>query len=254
MTQSERQEAIFTLIQRKECCTVKELTSMIYASPATIRRDLHALEHRGLIRLQYGNILLMTEKSNHLPLELRSNQEKEPKRAIARYAAGLLPANTSVMLDSSSSALYMADYIKPDRGITVFTNCIKAALKLSENKVRVYLMGGMLDDTQSVTNGAWTLENISSINVDYLFFSSRAMDDQGVISGQTQTGIQMRKYMIAHSKKQYFLCNSEKTHQSHTFHLCNTSSLTGVITDTDLSYLPNTKFVNINEVRGSHFN
>ncbi|MBQ8813894.1 MAG: DeoR/GlpR transcriptional regulator [Lachnospiraceae bacterium] len=249
MTQTERQEAIYSIILEKESCNVKELCTLIYASPATIRRDLHTLERKGLINLQYGNITLTNAPDRHLPLALRSIQEKDAKRLIARYAAGLIPSNATVILDSSSSALYMADYIRSGRGITVFTNCITTAMKLSENKVDVFLMGGQLDESQVVTSGPWTLQNVMSINADYMFFSSRYIDDQGNITARTHLGAQIRQYMIEHAKKQYFLCTSEKLSKTSTFHLCRAQSLTGVITDTDLSFLPDVRFINVHDSR-----
>ena len=249
MTQTERQETIYSIILEKEYCNVKELCTLVYASPATIRRDLHTLERKGLIRLQYGNITLATAPEGNLPLALRTNQERDAKRLIARYAANMIPANATVFLDSSSSALYMADYVRPGRSITVFTNCISTAMKLSENKVEVHLMGGCLSDSQFVTEGPWTLENIMSLNTDYLFFSSRYLDDQGNITARTLPGAQLRQYMIEHSKKQYFLCTSEKLNKTATYHLCRVQNLTGVISDTDLSHIPDVRFFNVHDSR-----
>lgn len=150
MNRTNRQSEILQLIQSEKCSSVKELCAAVYASPATIRRDLHAMEADGLIRMQYGNIMLMTEKPRELPLAFRENQAKESKRAIARLAASMIPANATVMLDSSSSALYMADYISSDCGITVFTNCFKTAVNLCENGITVYFMG------ESWTSGIWS--------------------------------------------------------------------------------------------------
>lgn len=249
MTQTERQEAIYSIILEKEHCNVKELCSLVYASPATIRRDLHFLERKGVIRLQYGNISLTNAPEGHLPLAVRSNQEKDAKRLIARYAAKMIPSNATVFLDSSSSALYMADYIRAGSGITVFTNCLNTAMKLSENKVDVFLMGGCLDESQYVTSGTWTLENIMSTNTDYLFFSSRYMDEHGNITARTPSGAQIRQYMIEHSKKQYFLCTPDKLNKVSTFHLCRAQNLTGVITDTDLSHIPDVRFINVHDSR-----
>lgn len=249
MNKQDRQNEILELIRQKECCSVKELCSAIYASDATIRRDLHVLEQKGLIRLLYGNIIPLTEQPRDYPLSFRENQAKAAKRAIAQYAVSLIYPNTSVILDSSSSAMYMADYINPDHGITVFTNCIKTATKLYERNISVFLMGGQLDTKSLVTNSAWTLNNIRSINADYLFFSAQSLSSTGCIAGESDIGVQIRQYMIEQSTRQYFLCNSEKVGKKSTFSLCNTSDITGVITNIDISFIPNTKFININEIK-----
>ena len=243
MNRTNRQNEILQLLQSEKCSNVKELCAAVYASPATIRRDLHAMEEDGLLRMQYGNILLLSEKPREIPLAFRENQAKESKRSIARMAASMIPANATVMLDSSSSAMYMADYIPGDMGITVFTNCFKTAVKLCENGIAVYFMGGMLDKRNLTTSGAWTEEALKSIHVDYLFFSSKAVDHQGVITGQSEVGVKMRRLMLEHAKHAYFLCNGEKVGNVSTFALCSTSQITGVITDADLSFLPNTNLI-----------
>lgn len=238
MTSSGRQEEILNLILTQKCTNVKELCAAVYASPATIRRDLRVLEDKGFVRLQYGNIIPLAEVPKELSLELRQNQAKESKRIIARYAASLITPNANVILDSSSSALLMADYIPADAGITIFTNCIKAAIRLCERNIAVYLIGGKIDNKNFCADGAWTEEAVRSIHVDYFFFSSKAMDSDGNISGQSEPGVHIRRQMLDHSAKQYFLCNSEKVGKKSTFLLCNAARLTGLITEKEIPEIP----------------
>ncbi len=241
MTSADRQEEVLNLILTQKCANVKELSAAVYASPATIRRDLRVLESKGFVRLQYGNIIPLVEIPSALSLALRQNQAKQSKQAIARYAASLITPNANVILDSSSSALLMADYIPADAGITVFTNCIKAAVKLCERNISVYLIGGKIDNKNFCADGAWTEEAVRSIHVDFFFFSSKAMDTDGNISGQSEPGVHIRREMLCHSNKQYFLCNSEKVGKKSTFVLCNASQLTGIITEKDISEIPGTQ-------------
>lgn len=242
----DRQNEIMELIQQDKCTTVKELCAAIYASDATIRRDLHILEQKGLVRLLYGNIVPLTGKHSELPLAFRENQAKEAKRIIARYAAGMILPNTSVILDSSSSALFMADYINPDHGITVFTNCIKTAIKLHERNVTVYLIGGKMSSKSLLTCSAWTLDTIRQIHAEYLFFSAQSMSGDGYIAGESDYGTQIRRCMIGQAKKQYFLCNAEKVGKTSTFNLCHAGQITGVIANADLSDIPGIRFINVN--------
>lgn len=245
MGQLDRQNEILELVRLGKCTSVKELCSYIYASPATIRRDLRALECKGFVRLAYGNVILLTDNHRELPLAFRESQARESKRAIAHHAASLITANSSVILDASSTAMNIAEFIAPDLEVTVFTNCIKTAVKLCENGIEVYMIGGRVDGKNYVTRGTWTMENLSSVHADYLFFSSQALDHRGVISGQSEDGVQMRKYMLSHADKQYFLCNADKVGNKSTFTLCHTSDITGVITDADISHIPNTATINI---------
>ena len=238
MNRSDRQNQILDLIQRGICTNVKELCSAVYASPATVRRDLHAMEKDGLVRLLYGNIIPLTEIPAELPLAYRESQAREARRHIARHAASLIPPGATVLLDGSASAAYMAEYIRPDQGITVFTNCVKSALTLCENGVTAYLLGGRVDPRSLVTSGSWADENLQGLSVDYFFFSAHSLGTDGIIRGTSESGIRMRRQMLGHARNRYFLCNSEKIGAPSTFRLCHASDLTGVITDADLSHLP----------------
>ena len=49
MTSADRQEEVLNLILTQKCANVKELSAAVYASPATIRRDLRVLESKGFV-------------------------------------------------------------------------------------------------------------------------------------------------------------------------------------------------------------
>lgn len=245
MHKEQRQIEILNLIQQKKCTTVSSLSAAVFASEATIRRDLHTLEKQGLIRLLYGSIVPLNKTSSELPLSFRVNQSRETKRRIAQFAAGMIQSNSSVLLDSSSSALYMADYINPEHNITVFTNCIKTALKLHERGVTVYLIGGRVASDSLITNSSWTIETIRELYADYLFFSAQSLGNDGCISGISDNGTQIRKEMIERTRQQYFLCSAEKVGTSSTFTLCHAGAITGVICNTDLSFIPDIHHIHV---------
>ena len=243
MDQTERQKEILSLVLSGRCANVKDLSQHIYASPATIRRDLHCLEEAELIRLAYGNIIPLTKVPSG-PWAFRVNEAKNAKMKIAKCAAEMIPANSTVILDSSSSAMYIAEYLSPDLNLTVFTNCMKTAIQLCERNIAIFYIGGKVINKNFVTTGTWAEEGIASIYADFLFFSSKRLSSGGLITGESEEGTKMRKLMINHAANQYFLCNSEKIGNKSTFTLCSASDITGVISDADLSYIPN-----INSIR-----
>lgn len=244
MDQTERQKEILSFIFSGECTNVKDLSRHIYASPATIRRDLHCLEEAELIRLSYGNIIPLTKEPTG-PWAFRINEAKNAKRKIAKYAAEMIPANSTVILDASSSALYIAEYLSPNLNLTVFTNCMKTAIQLCEHNITIYYIGGKVVNRNFVTTGSWAEEAVASINADYFFFSSKNLGYDGLITAESEDGARMRKLMIKHSANQFFLCNAEKIGRKSTFALCSASDITGVISDADLSAIPNINAIHV---------
>ena len=246
MNQESRQAEIMDLIQTGKCTNVNDISKALYISPATTRRDLHQLEAKGLVKLLYGNIVPLSEGPHELPLAFRQNQAKGIKRQLAKYAVSLIPKGSTVMLDASSSVLAMTEFITPENSLTVFTNCIKAALKLCENSVTVYLIGGLIDNRNFITRGAWNDYSLGSINVDYLFFSSKAIDENGIISGNSEEGVEVRKQMIKCAKNTFFICNAEKIGLKSTFVLCDAHDITGVITNNCTLQIPDLNVISVN--------
>lgn len=54
----ERQNKILEILKEKKTISVDKLTKLIYASPATVRRDLTQMEKRGLVQRTYGGVIL----------------------------------------------------------------------------------------------------------------------------------------------------------------------------------------------------
>ena len=177
-----RQEEILQLLRRHKHLSVKEITKELYASPATIRRDLAALASQGVVHRSYGGVSLLTSKNQELPLSMRETESKQRKRLIASKAAKLIKRKETVLLDASSTAMLIAECIEVDKDITVITNCIKTAIRLAERGIRTYCTGGYLNVRSMLFTGTFAEKNLSAIQADVFFFSSQGLDMAGNIS------------------------------------------------------------------------
>lgn len=238
MLKSNRLEEIMRYLQRKQCTNVQEICNEIYASPATVRRDLRLLESQGFVRLFYGGVMLSHNDEKDVPLSIREYESKKKKILIARKAAAMIPPGASVMLDASSTAMYIADYIEANKDITVFTNCLRTATTLCERQIRTYCIGGRIGRLALVTTGAFAEQEIGMLNVDILFFSSQGLDKSGTITDNSEEETHLRRMMVAQAQKSYFLCHSDKMGKQFLFSVCNADQVDGVISDGDLSCLP----------------
>jgi len=245
MLKATRHEEIMRYLQRKQCANVQEICDEIYASPATVRRDLRMLESQGLVRLFYGGVMLARNDEKDVPLSIREYESKKKKILIARKAADIIPAGARVFLDASSTAMYIANYIDVSKDITVFTNGIKTATILCERNIKTYCIGGMIGRLALVTTGAFAAQNISMVNADMAFFSSQGLDKNGAITDNSEAETQLRKLMIEHARESYFLCDSAKLGKQFLFTVCNASEVSGVISDGDLFYLPNVNHIRV---------
>lgn len=245
MTKSDRQSEILAFLQNRACANVQEICQALYVSPATVRRDLRALEAMRQVRLFHGGVALMQPDEKDVPLSVRENDGQQKKIAIARRAAGMLPAGASVMLDASSTALYVAGMLDPANNNTVFTNCLRTAGVLSERRINAYCIGGAIKYLSLSTTGALARANVEMLQVDYLLFSSQGLAMDGAITDNAEEETLLRQLMLRHARHSYFLCDSNKLGRQRTFFLCNAAQTDGVISDADLSEIPDINWISI---------
>ena len=141
----QRATVILQQLSLNRTISLTDLCRITGASQATIRRDLKALEQqRQLVRVHGGAASLdgevFLEREPDLAAMLRYANEK---KRIARYAASLVAENDVVYLDTGTTVLHLADYLKKSKALFVTGN-IELAGKLSAHKCHVYVLGGLL--------------------------------------------------------------------------------------------------------------
>lgn len=240
-----RHQQILELLREKQSLSVQAISERIYASPATVRRDLHALEEKGLVQLFHGGAALSGDEPI-VPLSVREFDRREVKMRIAQRAHQLLPENgCTIMLDGSSTALHLVSFLHPRQRVTVFTNCLRTAGFLCEKRIPTYFIGGQIDQQSLVTVGSFAAEALKSVHVDYLFFSSQGIDREGVISDHSENETWLRRLMLERAEQKYFLCDAVKVGRKCVFTVCNARDVTGVISDADLSQIPSVSCIRV---------
>ena len=231
MTKNSRKDLILNLIAKQGYISVKDLSRMTYTSESSIRRDLQEMEHNGLVSRIYGGVRLPESSNIAAPFEKRIQKNHVEKNKIAKKAAGLLRDHMTIILDGSSTALYMLPYIAELHKPIVFTNNMYTAQKSIEKGIRTYCTGGTSENNSCVLTGLLAENNIRNIGADIVFFSSMALSDDGLITGCNEHETTLRKLMIANSGLSVFLCDSSKLHSRSIFPLCPMADIDYVFCD-----------------------
>ena len=109
MLKNEREREIVRFMKENDgFVKVSELCEKLYASQSSIRRDLTALEGRGIIKRSYGGAELVTNYSNVVEFGKRSNHNIQAKKIIAKKAVGMVQEGNVIFLDQSSTSFYLA--------------------------------------------------------------------------------------------------------------------------------------------------
>lgn len=211
MSRNQREEEILALLKENHHMTVEELAERLYISPSSIRRDLSGLQQQGYLRRFHGGAEILSHPVSMSPFSIRNRTNRKEKMAIVRNAASLIEANSSIFIDSSSTAMCFSQFLHPKLNITIYTNNMQLAYLLVQQKIRTYLVGGLVSEFDPViTVGSYALEMLKQIYVDQMFFTSSALNEEGEISDTNEEETAVRKLMLTRTKERIFLCAKER--------------------------------------------
>lgn len=231
MYTSERQEKILRIIRENIYITVNDLSKATFTSPSSIRRDLTYLQNNGLVLRTHGGVTLPDAVSGVASLHNRKSKNKLEKRKIARKASTLLKEGQTVLLDGSSTVMYLLPYISKFSTIKIYTNNLSTAIEAIELGIDTNCMGGHSIGGSTVLTGPDTCKVLEGINADICFFSSKSLDKDGVISDPMLEENYIRQLMIKYSKKSVFLCDSSKFNKQSLYRLASLDKIDVCIFD-----------------------
>lgn len=211
MLTEERLQKIVSYVTEKQSITVAQLTDLLDASEATIRRDLNFLHQEGLILKVRGGAIakdttLMTKDDT---VSKRKEQNIEEKVKIARYAATLLEPNDFVYLDAGTTTEMMIDYLQ-ERQVTFVTNAISHGKKLTEKGYTTYILGGELKLATEAIVGEIAIASLEQYHFTKGFWGANGIDDKQGITTPEMKEARLKKQGIRQCKTPYVLCDSSK--------------------------------------------
>jgi len=217
----EREKEILSILNVNEFVSVKQLCDTLFASESSIRRDLKALEERGLVKRSYGGAERNRNHSNIVTFNHRTKQNEDAKREIAQKAATLIKDGDVIFLDQSSTAFYLAEQILDRSSLTVVTNNIEIAMLLSNSKIRLISSGGFLsDENRNCLIGGDAQKTFEDVYADLMFFSVKAVSEDGSVTDCSREEVLVRNAMLKNSEKKILLCDSSKFGSKAPFKQC----------------------------------
>ena len=231
MLEYERLDHILAYLRENQTVTVKTLCKRLYASEATIRRDLNELENRGFIKRLHGGAALLNSANRELPLYVRKQENIEAKRAIAAQAVRHIRDGQVIFLDASSTVMQLVPHFENFENLTLITNGMETAQKLSDLRHKTYCTGGLMLHHSNAYVGELAENFIRHFNADLFFFSSQGLSEDGRITDASDVETHIRRVMFEQSRKRVFLCDQSKLGKVFCYNLCGLSQVDDHISD-----------------------
>jgi DeoR/GlpR family transcriptional regulator of sugar metabolism len=189
---AERLERIREMLRTRRIARVADLCSELDVSPATVRRDLEALEARGHVRRVHGGAMSSESRMEEPLFDDKAAIAAPQKQRIARAALKHIGPQDSIFLDGGSTVLALAPLLQAMPHLTVVTNSLRVAGTLAGEGPRLILVGGELRRLSQTFVGSLTDPLIEEIHVDTAFM--------GTIGASVRHGLTTTDPREAHTK------------------------------------------------------
>lgn len=164
---AKRDAQILEIVTAEKKVEVVALAERLGVSTVTMRKDLDALQAKGLVVREHGFAML----SNPNDVGGRLAYHYESKRLIARRAAELVPDGSTIMVESGSCCALLARELADTKaGVTIVTNSAFIAGYVRDvPNLTVVLLGGTYQRESQVMVGPLVRTCASEFYVDRLF-------------------------------------------------------------------------------------
>ena len=228
----ERRNAILEKLQAERRVVVSELSQIYKVSEETIRRDLEKLENDGFVIKSYGGAVINENANVDLPFNIRKKRNVISKQKIAEVISSRLKDGTSIMLDASSTAVYIAKALKERKNLTLITNSIEILIEMFDTpNVNVLSTGGAMREGSFALVGPQTDKMLKSYHVDVAIVSAKGFDLETGMTDTEELHANNKKTMLHAGREKVLAVDSSKFGKTAFTEIGTLEDISMVVTD-----------------------
>lgn len=228
----ERRLQVAALLRRDARVRVEDLAEHFAVSGETIRRDLKALEDRGIARRVYGGAVVVEAEAAPSARPPARPGTDDARRAIAAAAAALARPGETLILDLGADTAEAARALPLTfTGRVLCASLSTAALLASRDGVEVHVAGGRLrqDDLACVDDVAAGF--FDRFFAHRAFLAADGIDPRAGLTCQSLDEIPVRRAMLRQAAQSYVLAGASRLGAIAVGRVAPVAELAGVITD-----------------------
>ena len=233
---SQRRLRISELVHKQGSVQVASLARRFGVSVQTVRKDLRYLAARGVMTRAYGGAI----DSNAIggvqaepAYEVKRVVHLDDKRRIGKRAAELVEAGNTIVIDSGTTGIQLAEAL-PNLDITVVTNDFGVLSALSSRQaIKIVMLGGELRRKNMAFYGGLTVEALDALQVDMLVLGVDGFDLERGITTHYEPEATLNRKMVEAAGKVIAITDSSKFGRVCLHRILPISGLDMLITDKD---------------------
>lgn len=231
MKVEQREQLILERLNTNGKVMNREIAAEVGVSDMTIRRDVERLERSQLLQRVHGGAVVSGRRSFEPPFSVRSRENLDQKRQIADMAANLVSPGDSVVLDSGTTAVAVAEAIRGTPGLTVLAMSLWVAVTLADEADMEVLCSGSIRAGERSLTGDLAAAALQSLHFDIAFLTSPGIS---VAEGLTEYNLEdarVKKSIIAATSRSVVVADSSKLGIVAFANVANLDEIDTLITD-----------------------
>jgi DeoR family transcriptional regulator, aga operon transcriptional repressor len=210
---------------------VDQLAGHLEVSPSTVRRDLHALEQRGLLDRTHGGAV-GKGVSFELPLRVRGGQAREEKQRIARAAAAMVHDGATIGLTGGTTTTEVARRLVDVDRLTVVTNAINIAAELAiRPNLRLIVIGGVARPTSYELVGPLAERGLEGLRVETVFLGVDGISVEAGVTTHADVEAETNRVMITRASRVVVVADASKIGRVTLARICEAGQVDELVTD-----------------------
>jgi DeoR/GlpR family transcriptional regulator of sugar metabolism len=231
MDANERLGALVELLQRDGRVEVANVAESFGTAEMTIRRDLDRMVAMGMARRVRGGAISQLMRGEELPFAMRAMERTEAKVRIGAAMAAVLRDGETVLLDSGSTTIKIAEALG-DRRLTVMPMSLHIAAVLSaSDSVRMLMPGGEIRPGELAMVGPLALASIGALRFDTVVLGCCGLSD-GRVTAHDLGDAGVKQAMLGSSARAILAADGSKFRQTAMAVICEAAAVDMVVTDT----------------------
>lgn len=208
----DRINKIMEILEKEKSIMVSDLSEEFGVAKETIRRDLEKLEEEKKIVRVHGGAYLFEGFEKGAPSSLRKEFMIEEKEQIGSKCLEYIEEKDIIMLDNSTTSLYIAKKIKESSlDVVVITYYLDIMDELADApNVKLVGLGGTLNKNLNSFRGPMTIDNLLGYYATKSFVSCSMMSPDLSFTDYSEHEGYIRKIMLNNAETTFMVLDHTK--------------------------------------------
>lgn len=230
MIKTERHEMILSELARCGSISVKQLTTLLGSSEATIRRDLNELDGKSLVERTHGGVTLR-DTSSELPFSSKVTAYLAEKRRIGVMTASLIRDGQVIGCSGGSTVIQVMKGLR-NRPVRIVTNAVNVAMEFAQSpETEVLVTGGFFRGRTYEMVGRVAERTLSDVNLDIALIGIDGLTIERGLTTYNQAEAYVIHELVDRAKEVWAVADNSKLGVVKPATMAPIGKLTRLITD-----------------------